>query len=83
MTTDQRHKVDKSIGQQVSPTSMYCVSTLLCFNYSPPNIFFYSILGQYENGTPARPLGGFGFARNTSRPFTKPKESFFSLPRQI
>ncbi|MCK6382713.1 MAG: hypothetical protein L6Q54_15900, partial [Leptospiraceae bacterium] len=57
-----------SIGQQVSRHSL---PTLLYFLFSPPHIFFNSILASRTNGT-------FGFARHTSQPFAKPKEPFFA-----
>lgn len=40
--------------------------------------FLKFLLASRTNGTPARPAGGFGFARNTSQPFAKPKEPFFA-----
>jgi hypothetical protein len=45
--------------------------TLLYFLFSPPHIFFNSILASRTSGT-------FGFARHTSQPFAKPKEPLFA-----
>lgn len=67
MTGDQ-HTDHISNGQRVSRHSL---PTLLYFLFSPPHIFFNSILASRTNGT-------FGFARHTSRPFAKPKEPFFA-----
>ena len=67
MTGDQ-HTDHILKGQRVSRHSL---PTLLYFLFSPPHIFFNSILASRTNGT-------FGFARHTSRPFAKPKEPFFA-----
>jgi DNA-binding XRE family transcriptional regulator len=67
LTVDQ-HTDHISKGQLVS---RHTLPTLLYFLFSPPHIFFNSILANRTNGT-------FGFARHTSRPFAKPKEPFFA-----
>jgi len=66
--TGDQHTDHISNGQRVSRHSL---PTLLYFLFSPPHIFFNSILDSRTNGT-------FGFARHTSRPFAKPKEPFFA-----
>ena len=63
MTGDQ-HTDHISSGERVSRHSL---PTLQHFLFSPPHIFFNSILAS-------RTFGTFGFARHTNRPFTKPKE---------
>jgi hypothetical protein len=68
LTGDQRHTDHIATGQQLSRHSL---PTLLYFLFSPPHIFFNSILASRTNGT-------FGFARHTSQPFAKPKEPFFA-----
>jgi hypothetical protein len=50
------------------PTLIADPSVFFIF-FSPPHIFFNSILASRTNGT-------FGFARHTSRPFAKPKEPY-------
>jgi hypothetical protein len=66
--TGDQHTDHIATGQQLSRHSL---PTLLYFLFSPPHIFFNSILASRTNGT-------FGFARHTSRPFAKPKEPFFA-----
>jgi hypothetical protein len=56
-----------STGQRVSRHSL----PTLCFLFVSLRTFFKTILASRTNGT-------FGFARNTSQPFAKPKEPFFS-----
>ena len=68
ISTSDQHTDHISNGQRVSRHSL---PTLLYFLFSPPHIFFNSILASRTNGT-------FGFARHTSRPFAKPKEPFFA-----
>jgi len=51
--------------------SRHSLPTLLYFLFSPPHIFFNSILASRTNGT-------FGFARHTGQPFAKSKEPFFA-----
>jgi hypothetical protein len=68
LTGDQQHTDHISTGQQLSRHSLL---TLLYFLFSPPHIFFNSILASRTNGT-------FGFDRHKSRPFAKPKEPFFA-----
>jgi len=68
LTGNQRHTDYIATGQQLSRHSL---PTLLYFLFSPPHIFFNSILASRTNGT-------FGFARHTSRLFAKPKEPFFA-----
>ncbi|WP_086544050.1 AAA family ATPase [Algoriphagus antarcticus] len=63
MTGDQ-HTNHISIGQRLS---RHALPRLQYFLFSPPHIFFYSILAS-------RTFGTFGFARHTSRPFAKSKE---------
>ena len=77
MTTDHRHKGYKSIGQKVSPPSMYCGPTHLCFNYSIPLILYYSPLGQQENGTSTRVANGFGVPDKQADPLQNQKSHFF------
>jgi hypothetical protein len=67
--TGDQHTDHISTGQQLSRHSL---PTLLYFLFSPPHIFFNSILASRTNGT-------FGFARHTSLPFAKPKEPFFAI----
>ncbi len=71
MTGDQ-HTDHISNGQRVSRHSL---PTLQYFLFSPPHIFFNSILAN-------RTFGTFGFARHTSRPFAKPKEPNFPTHRK-
>ena len=52
MTGNQRHKDHIATGQQLS---RHTLPTLLYFLFSPPHIFFNSILASRTNGT-------FGFA---------------------
>jgi hypothetical protein len=59
-----QHTDHISSGERVSRHSL---PPLLYFLFSPPHIFLNSILAS-------RTFGTFGFARHTSRPFTKPKE---------
>jgi hypothetical protein len=66
--TGDQHTDHISTGQQLSQHSL---PTLLYFLFSPPHIFFNSILASRTNGT-------FGFARHTGRPFAKPKEPLFA-----
>jgi hypothetical protein len=68
LTGDQKHTDHIATGQQLSRHSL---PPLLYFLFSPPHIFFNSILASRTSGT-------FGFARHTSRPFTKPKEPLFA-----
>jgi hypothetical protein len=68
LTGDQKHTDDIATGQQVSRHSF---PTLLYFLFSPPHIFFNSILAS-------RTFGTFGFARHKSQRFAKPKEPFFA-----
>jgi hypothetical protein len=66
--TGDQHTDHISTGQQLSRHSL---PTLLYFLFSPPHIFLIQFLASRTNGT-------FGFARHTSRPYTKPKEPFFA-----
>jgi hypothetical protein len=66
--TGDQHTDHISTGQQLSRHSL---PTLLYLLFSPPHIFFNSILASRTNGT-------FGFARHTGQPFAKPKEPFFA-----
>ena len=68
MTGDQ-HTDHISTGQQLSRHSL---PTLLYFLFSPPHIFFNSILASRTNGTLA-------FAPNAqANPSAKAKEPFFA-----
>ena len=69
MTGDQRHTGHIATGQQLSRHSL---PTLQYFLFSPPHIFFNSILTSLTNGT-------FDFVRHTSRYFAKPKEPFLPM----
>jgi hypothetical protein len=72
LTGDQRHTDHIATGQQLSRHSL---PTLLYFLFSPPHIFFNSILASRTNGT-------FGFALHPDnyrdQRFAKPKEPFFA-----
>jgi len=68
LTSDQ-HTDHISTGQQLSRHSL---PTLLYFLFSPPHIFFNSILASPTSGT-------FGFApTHKTDPSAKPKEPLFA-----
>jgi SpoVK/Ycf46/Vps4 family AAA+-type ATPase len=72
LTGDQKHTVHIATGQRVSQHSL---PTLLYFLFSPPHIFFNSILANPAFST-------FGFARHTNQRFAKPKELNFPAHRK-
>jgi len=67
LTGDHRHTDHIANGQRVSRHSL---PTLLYFLFSPPHIFFNSILAHRTSGT-------FGFARHTSPTLRKTKRATF------
>jgi hypothetical protein len=67
--TGDQHIDHISTGQQLGRLSL---PTLLYFLFSPPHIFFNSILASITNGT-------FGFApKHEANPSAKSKELFFA-----
>lgn len=67
MNDRNKNKVTGQISYQTADPKAYAS----VFLFLPTAHFLKTILASRTNGT-------FGFARNTSRPFAKPKERFFA-----
>jgi hypothetical protein len=73
MNDRNKHKVTGQMNQQTADPKV----NASVFLFFPNAHFLKTILANRTNGT-------FGFARNTSRPFAKPKEPFFAnAPKTI
>ncbi len=67
MNDRNKHKVTGQMNQQTADPK----ANAIVFLFFATAHFLKTILASHTNGT-------FGFARHTSRPFTKPKEPFFA-----